>query len=254
MNIGIAIVGVMVVVLYVVATAIRVLREYERGVVFRLGRLVGARGPGLILLIPLVDKMVKVSLRTVAMDVPPQDVITRDNVSIKVNAVVFFKVVDARAAVVQVEDYYYATSQIAQTTLRSVLGQVELDDLLSSRDKINHQLQRIIDEQTDPWGVKVTTVEVKHVDLPQDMQRAMSKQAEAERERRAKVINAEGESQAAEKLAQAANVLAAAPIAIQLRFLQTMREVASERNTTTFFPIPVDLFEPFLAARRTPAP
>jgi regulator of protease activity HflC (stomatin/prohibitin superfamily) len=178
--------------------------------------------------------------------VPPQDVITRDNVSVKVNAVIFFKVVEPRQAVVQVEDYLYATSQIAQTTLRSVLGQVELDELLASRDKINEQLQRIIDEQTDPWGVKVTTVEVKHVDLPQDMQRAMSKQAEAERERRAKVINAEGEFQAAERLAQAANVLAQTPIAVQLRFLQTMREVASERNTTTFFPVPIDLFRPFL--------
>jgi regulator of protease activity HflC (stomatin/prohibitin superfamily) len=254
MEISLSLVGAIVVIVYVLASAVRILREYERGVVFRLGRLIGAKGPGIILLIPLVDKMVKISLRTVAMDVPPQDVITRDNVSIKVNAVVFFKVVDARAAVVQVEDYYYATSQIAQTTLRSVLGQVEMDDLLASRDKINQQLQRIIDEQTDPWGVKVTNVEVKHVDLPQDMQRAMSKQAEAERERRAKVINAEGEYQAAERLAQAAEVLARTPIAVQLRFLQTMREVASERNTTTFFPVPVDLFEPFLAARRGSAP
>jgi regulator of protease activity HflC (stomatin/prohibitin superfamily) len=237
---------VAVIVIYVIASSIRVLREYERGVVFRLGRLIGAKGPGVILLWPIIDKMVKVSLRTIAMDVPPQDVITRDNVSVKVNAVIFFKVVEPRQAVVQVEDYLYATSQIAQTTLRSVLGQVELDELLASRDKINEQLQRIIDEQTDPWGVKVTTVEVKHVDLPQDMQRAMSKQAEAERERRAKVINAEGEFQAAERLAQAANVLASTPIAVQLRFLQTMREVASERNTTTFFPVPIDLFRPFL--------
>jgi regulator of protease activity HflC (stomatin/prohibitin superfamily) len=218
-------------------------------VIFRLGRLVPNKGqrPGVILLIPFVDKMVKVSLRTVAMDVAPQDVITRDNVSIKVNAVIFFRVIDPRQAVVQVEDYLYATSQIAQTTLRSVLGQVELDDLLASRDQVNQQLQRIIDQHTDPWGVKVTAVEVKHVDLPQDMQRAMSKQAEAERERRAKVINAEGEFQAAEKLAQAAAVLAN-PIAVQLRFLQTMREVASERSTTTFFPIPIDLFSPFLKA------
>ncbi|HEV8676314.1 MAG TPA: slipin family protein, partial [Methylomirabilota bacterium] len=235
-------------------SAIKILREYERGVIFRLGRLIASKGPGIILLIPFVDKMVKVSLRTVAMDVPPQDVITRDNVSVKVNAVIFFKVVEPRAAVVQVEDYLYATSQIAQTTLRSVLGQVELDDLLASRDKINHQLQRIIDEQTDPWGVKVTTVEVKHVDLPQDMQRAMSKQAEAERERRAKVINAEGEFQAAERLAQAAQVLSSTPIAVQLRFLQTMREVASERNTTTFFPVPIDLFAPFMNARPQPTP
>jgi regulator of protease activity HflC (stomatin/prohibitin superfamily) len=251
-EISISLVAAVVVVLYFLFSSIKILREYERGVVFRLGRLIASKGPGIIFLIPFVDKMVKVSLRTVVLDVPPQDVITRDNVSIKVNAVIFFKVVDARAAVVQVEDFLYATSQIAQTTLRSVLGQVELDDLLASRDKINQQLQRIIDEQTDPWGVKVTSVEVKHVDLPQDMQRAMSKQAEAERERRAKVINAEGEFQAAEKLAQAAQVLAATPIAIQLRFLQTMREVASERNTTTFFPIPIDLFEPFLPARQRP--
>jgi regulator of protease activity HflC (stomatin/prohibitin superfamily) len=255
MELSIALVVALAIVALFVSSAIKVLREYERGVVFRLGRLIAAKGPGIIFLIPFVDKMVKVSLRTIAMDVPPQDVITRDNVSVKVNAVIFFRVVDPDRAVVQVEDFLYATSQIAQTTLRSVLGQVELDDLLSARDKINHQLQRIIDEQTDPWGVKVTTVEVKHVDLPQDMQRAMSKQAEAERERRAKVINAEGEYQAAEKLAQAAQVLAATPIAVQLRFLQTMREVASERNTTTFFPIPIDLFEPFLRSpsQRPPA-
>jgi regulator of protease activity HflC (stomatin/prohibitin superfamily) len=253
MELSISLVAAIVVVLYFLFSAIKILREYERGVIFRLGRLIAAKGPGIILLIPFVDKMVKVSLRTIAMDVPPQDVITRDNVSVKVNAVIFFRVIDPRQAVVQVEDYLYATSQIAQTTLRSVLGQVELDDLLSSRDKINHQLQRIIDEQTDPWGVKVSNVEVKHVDLPQDMQRAMSKQAEAERERRAKVINAEGEFQAAEKLAQAATVLAATPIAVQLRFLQTMREVASERNTTTFFPVPIDLFGPFLRAMQPPA-
>lgn len=246
--IGIA--PVVVIVIFILGSAIRVLREYERGVIFRLGRLIGQKGPGLILLIPVVDKMVKVSLRTIAMDVPPQDVITRDNVSIKVNAVIFFRVMDPQRAVVQVEDFLYATSQMAQTTLRSVLGQAELDELLSARDKVNQQLQRIIDDHTDPWGVKVTTVEVKHVDLPQDMQRAMSKQAEAERERRAKVINAEGEFQAAEKLAQAAAVIGQYPIAIQLRFLQTMREVASERNTTTFFPVPIDLFEPFLAAKR----
>ena len=238
--------------LFFLSSAIKILREYERGVIFRLGRLIGAKGPGIILLIPVVDKMVKVSLRTVAMDVAPQDVITRDNVSVKVNAVLFFRVVDPRAAVVQVEDYLYATSQISQTTLRSVLGQVELDDLLASRDQVNQQLQRIIDQHTDPWGVKVTAVEVKHVDLPQDMQRAMSKQAEAERERRAKVINAEGEFQAAEKLAQAAQVLASTPIAVQLRFLQTMREVASERNTTTFFPIPIDLFAPFVRGVQAP--
>ena len=255
MELSVSLVAAVVVVLYFIFSAIKILREYERGVVFRLGRLIASKGPGIIFLIPFVDKMVKVSLRTIAMDVPPQDVITRDNVSVKVNAVIFFRVVDPRQAVVQVEDFLYATSQIAQTTLRSVLGQVELDDLLASRDKINQQLQRIIDEQTDPWGVKVSNVEVKHVDLPQDMQRAMSKQAEAERERRAKVINAEGEFQAAEKLAQAAHVLAATPIAVQLRFLQTMREVASERNTTTFFPVPIDLFGPFLnAMQRPPAP
>ncbi|MGH7319402.1 MAG: slipin family protein [Candidatus Rokuibacteriota bacterium] len=252
MEFPIAVIAAVIVVLFFVFSAIKILREYERGVIFRLGRLIGAKGPGIIFLWPMIDRMVKVSLRTIAMDVPPQDVITRDNVSVKVNAVIFFRVVDPRNAVVQVEDFLYATSQIAQTTLRSVLGQVELDDLLASRDKINQQLQRIIDEQTDPWGVKVSTVEVKHVDLPQDMQRAMSKQAEAERERRAKVINAEGEFQAAEKLAQAAQVLASTPIAVQLRFLQTMREVASERNTTTFFPVPIDLFEPFLSARQRP--
>ena len=248
----VVVVAVAIILLLFLFAAIKVAREYERGIIFRLGRLIAAKGPGLILLIPIVDRMVKVSLRTLAMEVPPQDVITRDNVSVKVSAVIFFRVLDPRNAVVQVQDFLFATSQIAQTTLRSVLGQVELDDLLASRDKINQQLQRIIDEHTDPWGVKVTTVEVKQVDLPQDMQRAMSKQAEAERERRAKVINAEGEFQAAEKLAQAAQVLASTPIAVQLRFLQTMREVASERNTTTFFPVPIDLFAPFLTARQRP--
>ena len=246
------IIPALIIVLFFLSSAIKILREYERGVIFRLGRLIGAKGPGIIFLIPVVDKMVKVSLRTVAMDVAPQDVITRDNVSVKVNAVIFFRVIDPREAIVQVEDYLYATSQISQTTLRSVLGQAELDDLLAERERVNQQLQRIIDQHTDPWGVKVTAVEVKHVDLPQDMQRAMSRQAEAERERRAKVINAEGEYQAAERLAQAANVLAATPVAVQLRFLQTMREVASERNTTTFFPIPIDLFAPFI--REVPPP
>jgi regulator of protease activity HflC (stomatin/prohibitin superfamily) len=246
------IIPALIIVLFFLSAAIKILREYERGVVFRLGRLIGAKGPGIIFLIPVVDKMVKVSLRTVAMDVAPQDVITRDNVSVKVNAVIFFRVIDPREAIVQVEDYLYATSQISQTTLRSVLGQAELDDLLAERERVNQQLQRIIDQHTDPWGVKVTAVEVKHVDLPQDMQRAMSRQAEAERERRAKVINAEGEYQAAERLAQAANVLASTPVAVQLRFLQTMREVASERNTTTFFPIPIDLFAPFI--REVPPP
>jgi len=244
-----------IVVLYLI-NSIKILREYERAVIFRFGRQAGAvvnpggdgNGPGLVLLIPFVDKMVKVSLRTITMDVPPQDVITRDNVSVKVNAVIFFRVLDASKAVISVEDYLFATSQMAQTTLRSVLGQQELDDLLASREKINEELTRIIDQHTSPWGVKVAAVEVKNVDLPQDMQRAMSKQAEAERERRAKVINAEGEFQAAAKLAEAADVLTRYPLAVQLRYLQTMREIASERNTTTFFPIPIDLFGPLLRA------
>jgi len=247
---------VFVIALFVLLNSVRILREYERAVIFRFGRQSPAiinpggdgTGPGLILLIPFVDKMVKVSLRTVVMDVPPQDVITRDNVSVKVNAVIFFRVLDANKAVISVEDYLYATSQMAQTTLRSVLGQQELDDLLASREKINEELTRIIDQHTNPWGVKVAAVEVKNVDLPQDMQRAMSKQAEAERERRAKVINAEGEFQAAAKLAEAADVLTRFPIAVQLRYLQTMREIASERNTTTFFPLPIDLFAPLLRA------
>jgi regulator of protease activity HflC (stomatin/prohibitin superfamily) len=250
------IVPVIVIAVFVIASSVRILREYERGVIFRFGRRANAvfnpggdgSGPGLILLIPFIDKMVKVSLRTITMDVPPQDVITRDNVSVKVNAVIFFRVLDANKAVISVEDFLYATSQMAQTTLRSVLGQQELDDLLASREKINQELTRIIDEHTNPWGVKVAAVEVKNVDLPQDLQRAMSKQAEAERERRAKVINAEGEFQAAAKLADAAEVLARFPIAVQLRYLQTMREVASERNTTTFFPLPLDLFAPLLRA------
>src|SRR5438552_13622401 len=249
-------VPLIVILVFVFASAVRILREYERGVIFRFGRQAPAivnpggdgSGPGLLLLIPFVDKMVKVSLRTVVMDVPPQDVITRDNVSVKVNAVIFFRVLDANKAVISVEDYLYATSQMAQTTLRSVLGQQELDDLLASREKINEELTRIIDQHTNPWGVKVAAVEVKNVDLPQDMQRAMSKQAEAERERRAKVINAEGEFQAAAKLAEAADVLTRFPIAVQLRYLQTMREIASERNTTTFFPLPIDLFTPLLRA------
>jgi regulator of protease activity HflC (stomatin/prohibitin superfamily) len=250
------IIPVVVILLYILFSSFRILREYERGVIFRFGRRTSAifnpggdgSGPGLVLLIPFIDKMVKVSLRTITMDVPPQDVITRDNVSVKVNAVIFFRVLDSAKAVISVEDYLYATSQMAQTTLRSVLGQQELDDLLASREKINEELTRIIDQHTNPWGVKVAAVEVKNVDLPQDLQRAMSKQAEAERERRAKVINAEGEFQAAAKLADAAEVLARFPIAVQLRYLQTMREVASERNTTTFFPLPLDLFTPLLRA------
>jgi regulator of protease activity HflC (stomatin/prohibitin superfamily) len=229
------------------ASAIRILNEYERGVVFRLGRVMDrAKGPGLIILIPVVDKMVKISLRLVAMDVPPQDVITRDNVSVKVNAVIYFRVMDSINAVIEVENYLYATSQLAQTTLRSVCGQAELDELLSDRDKINSELQEILDKHTDPWGVKVTTVEVKHIDLPQDMQRAMARQAEAERERRAKVINAEGEHQAANRLAQAAEIISEHPMALQLRYLQTLREVSAENNSTILFPIPIDLFKPFL--------
>jgi regulator of protease activity HflC (stomatin/prohibitin superfamily) len=234
------------VIIFILANAIRILREYERGVIFRLGRLVGAKGPGLILLIPIVDRMVKVSLRMVVMDVPPQDVITKDNVSVKVNAVVYFRVMDPSKAITEVEDYMYATSQLAQTTLRSVLGEGELDDLLTNREKINSQLQQILDKHTDPWGIKVSTVEVKHVDLPVEMQRAMARQAEAERERRAKVINALGELQASEKLSEAAKVIGAFPVAIQLRYLQTLREVAAENNSTTLFPIPIDLFKVFL--------
>jgi regulator of protease activity HflC (stomatin/prohibitin superfamily) len=223
------------------ANAIRVVREYERLVVFRLGRLIGEKGPGLVLLIPVVDRAVKVGLRTVTMDVPSQDIITRDNVSVKVNAVIYFRVVDSRQAVVQVENYLYATSQISQTTLRSILGQQELDELLSEREKLNLALQQVIDRQTEPWGIKVTNVEVKNVDLPQEMQRAIARQAEAERERRAKVINAEGEFQAAARLAEAAAVISKEPAALQLRYLQTLAEIATENNSTTIFPIPIDL-------------
>ena len=232
--------------LFILFNAIRILREYERGIIFRLGRLIGAKGPGLILLIPIVDKMVKISLRTVTMDVPAQDVITRDNVSVKVNAVIYFRVIDPSKAVVQVEDFLYATSQISQTTLRSVLGQVELDDLLANREKINQELTKIIDAQTEPWGIKVSVVEVKNVDLPQDMQRAIARQAEAERERRAKVIHAEGELQASYKLAEAAEIIGKQPSAITLRFLQTLVEVGADKNSTIVFPLPIDLFTPFL--------
>jgi regulator of protease activity HflC (stomatin/prohibitin superfamily) len=237
---------IIIIGLFIIANAVRILREYERGVIFRLGRLMGARGPGLIFLIPIVDRMVRVSLRVVTMDVPPQDVITRDNVSVKVNAVVYFRVMDVNKAIVEVVDYLYATSMIAQTTLRSVLGQVELDDLLTNREKINQQLQHIIDEQTEPWGVKVSVVEVKNVDLPENMQRAIARQAEAERERRAKVIHAEGEYQASEKLAAAAEVIGKTPVGIQLRFLSTLAEVAVEKNSTIIFPVPIDLFMPFI--------
>ena len=225
----------------VLANAVRVVREYERLVVFRLGRLIGEKGPGLVLLWPVIDRSVKVGLRTVTMDVPPQDIITRDNVSVKVNAVIYFRVVDARQAIVQVENFLYATSQIAQTTLRSILGQQELDELLSEREKLNLALQQVIDRQTEPWGVKVSTVEVKNVDLPQDMQRAIARPAEAERERRAKIINAEGEFQAAQRLADAAAVISKEPAALQLRYLQTLAEIATENNSTTIFPIPIDL-------------
>ena len=224
---------------------IKVLKEYERGVIFRLGRLIGAKGPGLIILIPIVDKMVRVDLRVITYDVPPQDVITKDNVSIKVNAVLYFQITDANKAIVSVANFFEATNQIAQTTLRSVLGQVELDDLLANRDKINAELQQIIDDQTEPWGIKVSVVEVKNVDLPPEMQRAMAKQAEAERERRSKVIHAEGEFQAAHKLADAARVLGSEPNAMQLRFLQTMVEVSAEKNSTLVFPVPIDLLGAF---------
>ena len=234
--------------LYVLANSIRILREYERGVIFRLGRLVrgGVKGPGLILLIPIIDKMVKVSLRTVVLDVPPQDVITQDNVSIKVNAVVYFRVMQPHKAIVEVENYLVATSQFSQTTLRSVLGQSELDDLLSQRDKINLKLQQIIDAHTEPWGIKVSNVEVKQIDLPQEMQRAMAKQAEAERERRSKVIAAEGEFQASQRLADAAQILSEQPSALTLRYLQTLREISGQNNSTTIFPVPIDLLRPFL--------
>ena len=237
----------LVLVFLAVLASIKIVTEYERLVVFRLGRLVGSRGPGITLVIIFIERAVRVSLRLVTMDVPPQDIITRDNVSVKVNAVVYFRVMDPDKAIVEVEDFFYATSQLAQTTLRSVLGQVELDDLLSEREKINHELQEILDTQTDPWGVKVTTTEIKHVDLPQEMQRAMAKQAEAERERRAKVIAAEGEFQAADKLGQAAEIIARNPQALQLRYLQTLREIATENNSTTLFPIPMDLVNTFMS-------
>jgi regulator of protease activity HflC (stomatin/prohibitin superfamily) len=237
---------VVIFAIIILSNAIKVLREYERGVVFRLGRLIRAKGPGIIFLIPIVDRMVRVSLRTVVLDVPPQDVITQDNVSIKVNAVVYFRVIDPQRAIVQVENFLAATSQISQTTLRSVLGQSELDDLLSQRDKINHKLQQIIDANTEPWGVKVSNVEVKQIDLPQEMQRAMAKQAEAERERRSKVIAAEGEFQASQRLADAAKILSENSSALTLRYLQTLREIATEKNSTTIFPVPIDLLKPFL--------
>jgi len=235
-----------VIVVALVISGIKILKEYERAVVFRLGRMVGARGPGITYIIPGVEKMVKMDMRTVTMDIPPQDVITRDNVSVKVNAVLYFRVLDPNKAVVEVENYLFATSQLAQVTLRSVCGQAELDELLSERERINSRIQEILDQQTDPWGIKVVLVELKHIDLPQEMQRAMAKQAEAERERRAKVIHADGEFQASQKLADAAEVIGKQPIALQLRFLQSLVEVASEKNSTTIFPVPIDLLTPFL--------
>ena len=245
-----------VLVMLFLSSAVKILNEYERGVVFRLGRVIGSKGPGLILLIPAIDKMVRVDLRVVAMDVPAQDVITRDNVTIKVSAVLYFRVIDPNRAIVGVENYLYATSQLSQTTLRSVCGQAELDELLAEREKINEHLQEILDKDTEPWGVKVAKVEIKNIDLPQEMQRAIAKQAEAERERRSKVIGAEGEFQAAQKLSDAAKIIGENPIALQLRYLQTLREVAAENNSTTIFPVPIDLLTPFmqLAKMVTPAP
>ncbi len=231
---------------FLLLMALKVLNEYERGVVFRLGRIIALKGPGLILLIPMIDRMVRVSLRTVAFDVPPQDVITRDNVSVKVNAVLYFRVVEPTRAIVEVENYLYATSQLAQTTLRAVVGEVSLDQLLAEREKLNHQLQTILDTQTDPWGIKISIVEIKHIDLPEEMRRAMAKEAEAERERRSKIINAEGEFQAAERLAEAAAIIGRHPAAIQLRYLQTLAEIATENNSTTLFPIPIDLMRMFV--------
>jgi regulator of protease activity HflC (stomatin/prohibitin superfamily) len=241
--------GVIVVifmVLYFLSSAIKILREYERGVVFRLGRIIPVRGPGLVIIWPVIDKLVRVGLRVVTMDVPSQDIITRDNITVKVNAVVYFRVMDPIKAITVVEDFFFATSQIAQTTLRSILGQSQLDDLLSKREEVNAELQKVIDFQTEPWGIKVTAVEVKNVDLPADMMRAIAKQAEAERERRAKVIHAEGEFQASQKLADAAHIIATAPSAMQLRFLQTLTEIATEKNSTIIFPVPIDMIKLFL--------
>ncbi|HEC97120.1 MAG TPA: slipin family protein [Nitrospirae bacterium] len=241
-----SLVFIVVVIIYFLASSIKILKEYERGVIFRLGRIIPVKGPGLVIIWPMIDKLVKVSLRTITMDVPSQDIITKDNVTVKVNAVVYFRVMDPIKAVTAIEDYYFGTSQMAQTTLRSVLGQSQLDELLSKRDAINAELQRIIDFQTEPWGIKVTAVEVKNVDLPVEMQRAIAKQAEAERERRAKVIHAEGEFQAAQKLADAAKIIATEPATLQLRFLQTLTEISSEKNSTIIFPVPIDLIKTFI--------
>ena len=245
-------VPIIILIIIVLPQAVRILREYERGVIFRLGKLLGAKGPGLIFLIPIVDRMVRMDLRVVTIDVPRQEVMTRDNVPVSVDAVLYFRVIDPQAAVVKVENFLKATSLIAQTTLRSVLGQAELDELLAHRDKINQTLQEIIDRQTDPWGIKVTAVEVKDVALPDTMKRAMARQAEAERERRAKIVNAEGEFQAAEKMVQAAATMSREPMALQLRFLQTMREISSEHNTTTFLPVPLDLFTSLIKKSEPP--
>lgn len=241
-----ALILVIFMVIYFLSSAIRILREYERGVVFRLGRIIPVKGPGLVIIWPIIDKLVRVSLRIVAMDVPAQDVITKDNISVKVNAVVYFRVMDPTKAITEVEDFYYATSQIAQTTLRSILGQSQLDDLLTKREEVNAELQKVIDFQTEPWGVKVSVVEVKNVDLPIEMQRAIAKQAEAERERRAKIIHAEGEFQASQKLADAAKIISTETGALQLRFLQTLTEIAMEKNSTIIFPVPIDLIKPFM--------
>ena len=242
----ISVLFVIFLVVYFLSSAIKILREYERGVVFRLGRVIPVKGPGLVIIWPIIDKIVKVGLRIVAMDVPAQDIITRDNITVKVNAVVYFRVMDPVKAITEVEDFFFATSQIAQTTLRSILGQSQLDDLLSKREEVNAELQKVIDFQTEPWGIKVTAVEVKNVDLPVEMLRAIAKQAEAERERRAKIIHAEGEFQASQKLADAANIISTAPSALQLRFLQTLTEIATEKNSTIIFPVPIDMLRPFL--------
>jgi len=237
---------IIVLLILIISSSIKILKEYERAVIFRLGRLVGVKGPGLIILIPFIDKMERVSLRTITMDIQPQDIITKDNVSIKVNAVLYFRVMFPDKAIVDVENYLFATNQVSQTTLRSILGQSDLDELLAERDKINKKLQEIIDDHTEPWGIKVSSVEVKQIDLPPEMQRAMAKQAEAERERRSKVINAEGEFQAAQKLKEAAQTIQDFPVALQLRYLQTLADIATEKNSTTIFPIPIDLLTPFM--------
>lgn len=242
----VTVVLVIILILYFLSSAIKILKEYERGVVFRLGRIIPLKGPGLVIIWPIIDKLVKVSLRTVTMDVPPQDVITKDNITVKVNAVVYFRPIDPIKAVTEVEDYYFATSQIAQTTLRSVLGQSQLDDLLANREQLNAELQKVIDQQTEPWGIKVSAVEVKNVDLPTEMLRAIAKQAEAERERRAKIIHAEGELQAAQKLADAAKIIQSEPTTLQLRYLQTLTEIATEKNSTVIFPVPIDLIKMFM--------